>query len=192
MHYLTAIPPGSQNTHAAWPTVLPSLSFAIITSGLGKSIHGVIIFVGSLYLWGRSIQEMGGDGVIGRSIYEVVVIDGSLYSRFYGIVTIKHEYVATTFTYILSVASWTSHHNVCFLLVDEDDLRDVKSAVADLAGRWKNLGISLGIRSSKLDTINSDDGLREMLALWLRQNYNVRTIIIIIFFIHYIKHTSFV
>lgn len=100
--------------------------------------------------------------------------------------------MATTFTYILSVASWTSHHNVCFLLVDEDDLRDVKSAVADLAGRWKNLGISLGIRSSKLDTINSDDGLREMLELWLRQNYNVRTIIIIIFFIHYIKHTSFV
>ena len=93
---------------------------------------------------------------------------------------------------ILSVASWTSHHNVYFLLVDEDDLRDVISAVADLAGRWKDLGISLGIRSSKLDTINYADGLREMLAMWLRQNYNVRTIIIIIFFIHYIKHTSFV
>ena len=40
--------------------------------------------MGSLYLWGRSIQEMGGDVVIGRSIYGVVVIDGSLYSRFYG------------------------------------------------------------------------------------------------------------
>ena len=38
--------------------------------------------MGSLYLWGRSIQEMGGDVVIGRSIYGVV--DGSLYSRFYG------------------------------------------------------------------------------------------------------------
>ena len=37
--------------------------------------------MGSLYLWGRSIQEMG-DVVIGRSIYGVV--DGSLYSRFYG------------------------------------------------------------------------------------------------------------
>ena len=34
----------------------------------------------SLYLWGRSIQEIGGDVVIGRSIYGVVVIDGSLYS----------------------------------------------------------------------------------------------------------------
>ena len=40
--------------------------------------------MGSLYLWGRSIQEMGGDVVIGRSIYGVVVIDGSLCSRFYG------------------------------------------------------------------------------------------------------------
>ena len=30
----------------------------------------------SLYLWGRSIQEMGGDVAIGRSIYGVVVIDG--------------------------------------------------------------------------------------------------------------------
>ena len=38
----------------------------------------------SLYLWGHSIQEMGGDVVIGRSIYGVVAIDGSLYSRFYG------------------------------------------------------------------------------------------------------------
>ena len=79
MRYLTAILPESQkHAHAAWPTALPSLSFAIITSGLGKSIHG------SLYLWGRSIQEMGGDVVIGRSIYGVAVIDGSLYSRFYG------------------------------------------------------------------------------------------------------------
>ena len=36
--------------------------------------------MGSLYLWGHSIQEMGSDVVIGRSIYGVVVIDGSLYS----------------------------------------------------------------------------------------------------------------
>ena len=67
------------------------------------------------------------------------------------------------------------------LLSDEDDLRDVKSAVANLAGRWKDLGISLGIRSSKLD-INfptPSDCLREMLALWLRQSYNVRTTFIL-------------
>ena len=63
------------------------------------------------------------------------------------------------------------------MLADEDDLRDVKSAVADLAGKWMDLGISLGIRSSKLDPINfltPSDCLREMLALWLRQGYNVR------------------
>ena len=41
--------------------------------------------MGSLYLWGYSIQEMDNDVVIGRSIYGVVVIDGSLCSRFYGI-----------------------------------------------------------------------------------------------------------
>ena len=40
--------------------------------------------MGSLYLWDRSIQEIGGDVVIGHSIYRVVVIDGSLYSRLYG------------------------------------------------------------------------------------------------------------
>ena len=34
--------------------------------------------MGSLYLWGHSIQEMGGEVVIGR--YGVVVIDGSLYT----------------------------------------------------------------------------------------------------------------
>ena len=36
--------------------------------------------MGSLYLWGHSVQEMGGDVVIGRSMHGVVVIDGSLYS----------------------------------------------------------------------------------------------------------------
>ena len=68
---------------------------------------------------------------------------------------------------------------VCPLFVDEDDLQDVRLAVADLAGRWKDLGISLGIRSSKLDTINlhsASESLREMLALWLRQSYKVKTI----------------
>ena len=58
------------------------------------------------------------------------------------------------------------------------------SAVADLAGRLKNLGISLGVRASDLDTILSDnphsssDCLREVLTLWLRQRYNVCTTLI--------------
>ena len=71
--------------------------------------------------------------------------------------------------------------------VDEEDLRDVRSAVADLAGSWKDLGISLGIRSSKLDAIlyhSASNCLREMLTLWLRQSYRVSVIIIVTLFSH--------
>ena len=70
------------------------------------------------------------------------------------------------------------HHG--FVLAGEDDLQDMRLAVADLAARWKNLGISLGIFLSELDAILSthphspSDCLREMLAIWLKQNYNVR------------------
>ena len=42
-----------------------------------------------------------------------------------------------------------------FLLADEGDLQDVRSKVADLAGTWKDLGISLGISWCKLDAIHS-------------------------------------
>ena len=68
------------------------------------------------------------------------------------------------------------------MLAGEDDLRDVISAVTDLTGRWKGLGVSLGVRSSDLKTILSDnphsssDCLREMLIQWLKQSYNVCTI----------------
>ena len=71
---------------------------------------------------------------------------------------------------------------VCPLFVGEDELRDVKSAVTNLAGGWKNLGISLGIRFSDLDAIpfsSPSDCLREMLALWLKQCYNVRTTVVL-------------
>ena len=60
------------------------------------------------------------------------------------------------------------HH--ILVLAGEDDLRDVRLAVADLAARWKDLGISLGIHLSDLDAIFSanpnspSDCLREMLA----------------------------
>ena len=68
-----------------------------------------------------------------------------------------------------------------FLLAGEDDLRDVRSAVADLAGRWEDLGISLGVRSGDLEAILSASAhflsscLKKMLVLWLRQSYNVCT-----------------
>ena len=65
------------------------------------------------------------------------------------------------------------------LLASEDDLHDVTSAVKNLAGRWKDLGISLGLHPGDLDTILSanlhspNDCLREMHLQWLRQSYNV-------------------
>ena len=42
--------------------------------------------MGLLYLEGPTIQEVGGEIMMGLSIYRVAVIDGSLYSRFYGII----------------------------------------------------------------------------------------------------------
>ena len=71
-----------------------------------------------------------------------------------------------------------SYHCV-FVLADEDDLHDVISAVAGLAGRWQDLGTSLRLRSGDLDAILSasahspSDSLRKVLTLWLKQNYNV-------------------
>lgn len=69
---------------------------------------------------------------------------------------------------------------ICVLLLaGEEDLRDVRSAVADLAAYWKDLGISLGVRPADLETIlktNShclSDCLRDMLFQWLTQAYNV-------------------
>ena len=51
----------------------------MITVVIGKIIHGVVVL-------GRStIQEVGGEMMMGLSIYGVAVMDGSLYSRFYGI-----------------------------------------------------------------------------------------------------------
>ena len=64
-----------------------SLCKSAIASGLGTSIHGVVVFLRSFY---------SGNGWIDRSIYGVVVIDGSLYSRFYGIMSNSN---GATYTY---------------------------------------------------------------------------------------------
>ena len=67
------------------------------------------------------------------------------------------------------------------LLAGEDDRQDVMSVVVDLAGRWQDLGSSLGVRQSDLDTIHLASAhsprecLRKMFIPWLRQSYNVRT-----------------
>jgi len=53
--------------------------------------------------------------------------------------------------------------------------------VADLSGRWRDLGVSLGIHLGDLEAILSDnphsssDCLLKMLSLWLKQNYKVWT-----------------
>jgi len=84
------------------------------------------------------------------------------------------------------------------LLAGEDDIRDVRLAVADLAAKWKDLGILLGICLSDLDAILStnshspNDCMRETLALWLKQNYNVRTTLMLphCTMSHYMGHAS--
>ena len=89
-----------------------------------------------------------------------------------------------------------SYHHV-LLPTGEVDLRDVRSAVADLAGKWKPLGICLGIRLNDLDNIRftlPSECLTEMLAIWLRQSYNVRSTLILCLprLIYYTKCTSLV
>ena len=75
----------------------------------------------------------------------------------------------------------------------EGDYLDVRSAVPDLAGRWKDFGLSLGIGLSALDAIDirlqaPSECLREMLALWLRQSYSVRTTLVLhLFCLHHVN-----
>ena len=59
------------------------------------------------------------------------------------------------------------------------DLLDVLLAVVSLAGRWKRLGLALGLYQPELNKIkgeNSDaeDCLQEVLTNWLNQMYDVR------------------
>ena len=67
------------------------------------------------------------------------------------------------------------------LLVGENDLVAVKTAVEKLAAQWHDFGLALGIPNSYLESIQSSSNhtphvcLRKMLAQWLNQNYNVST-----------------
>ena len=60
--------------------------------------------MGLLYLRGRTIQEVGGEMMMGSSIYGVAVIDGSLYSRVYG-------YVSFLKLCIIPLRNYVSGHN---------------------------------------------------------------------------------
>ena len=67
--------------------------------------------------------------------------------------------------------------------------------MANLVGKWKDLGDCLGIHLSDLANIqfpSPSECLREMLALWLRQSYNVRTTLVHCLTIHiyYTKYTT--
>ena len=66
------------------------------------------------------------------------------------------------------------------LLVGENDLVAVKTAVAKLAAQWHDFGLALGIPNSDLESIQSSSNsarvcLRKMLVQWLKQNYDVST-----------------
>ena len=74
--------------------------------------------------------------------------------------------------------------HLLLVILGEDNIWEVRSAVADLAGKWKDLGISLRVHPCDLDTIEKtstntpSDCLREMLLLWLRKRYDVSVITI--------------
>ena len=59
-----------------------------------------------------------------------------------------------------------------------DDLPAMIRELTDVAARWRNIGILLGIPDNRLEAIQllvgrPQDHLREMLTTWLRKNYEV-------------------
>jgi hypothetical protein len=60
------------------------------------------------------------------------------------------------------------------------DLFEVKTNVIDVAGRWRDIGLALGIKNPNLDTIkkeslsNIEECLTSMLTLWLNQLYDTQ------------------
>lgn len=59
----------------------------------------------------------------------------------------------------------------------ENDWSDVTTAVASLAGKWRQLAINLGLNAGVIDSIagdfsNSADRLNEVILTWLRHKHN--------------------
>ena len=64
---------------------------------------------------------------------------------------------------------------ICLINTEEYDLLDVKEEVIDLASRWKDLGLALGVKYSTISSKNHDnpeDCLRDTLQAWLQQQYD--------------------
>ena len=63
------------------------------------------------------------------------------------------------------------------IVAEIDDLFEVKDKVMDAAGRWRHIGLALGIRDPLLEEIhtqfksNTEECLTAMLRLWLKQSY---------------------
>ena len=91
----------------------------------------------------------------------------------------SHFFNSLIMTFALDLVHKIVCYHCVFLLAGEDDLHDVISAVTGLSGRWQDLGSSLRLCSSDLDSIFSAsaqtprDCLRNVVKLWLRQSYNV-------------------
>ena len=59
----------------------------------------------------------------------------------------------------------------------ENDWSDVTTAVASLAGKWRQLAINLGLSAGVIDSIagdfsNNADRLNEVILAWLRHKHN--------------------
>ena len=85
-------------------------------------------------------------------------------------------------TWLLWVSYWMELLSNChawlyFTATGEDDLCDTIRELSDIAASWRNIGIFLGVRDSRLEAIQGNnplDCLRQTLATWLRRNYNVK------------------
>ena len=63
------------------------------------------------------------------------------------------------------------------IVAEIDDLFEVKDKVTNAAGRWRHIGLALGIRDPLLEEIEAqkstiEECLTAMLRLWLKQSYD--------------------
>ena len=94
-----------------------------------------------------------------------------------------HVYLRTCRTNYLVRISFdinVLHPNSAVVVIcsDQDNGREVSAAVEKLAARFNHFGRALGLNASDITEIqqtfphNRQDGLAEIINLWLQQNYN--------------------